>query len=72
MWKFVLFFAMWCGGQVWGQDCARIRPILLCNDLCSESLEHPRVQEVRFSGVLASFQCVPASVKVGEKPNIHI
>jgi hypothetical protein len=49
-----------------GQECTKIRPILLCNDLCHDALEHPRVQEVRFSGVLASFQCVPATVKVSE------
>lgn len=59
-------------GIGWGHDCSSIRPILLCNDLCSESLDHPRVHEVRFAGVLASFSCVPASIKVSRKFDSNI
>lgn len=67
---FVLVLVLGVGVDIgWGQDCSNIRPILLCNDLCSEALDHPRVHEVRFAGVLASFSCVPSSVKVSKRFN---
>lgn len=46
-----------------GQYC-EVKQLVDCNDLCDAGLEDPIVQEVRFQGVLASFNCIPNHVQV--------
>ncbi len=55
-------------GGVCGQVCD-VRQLALCNDLCDSNLEDPIVEEVLFSGVIASLNCLPNHIHVSPRIN---